>query len=126
MDDSSTILARLKDYLTTLGVDATSIRTAGDGEEALERMREQPADVVFLDIEMPRMDGPTAAPQLMEIHPDAKIVVLTAVERGDDRVRRLIANGAFEFLSKPVRLDDLQKVLNLIEREESKGLGRIR
>lgn len=126
MDDSKTILARLKDYLGALGVDGMSIRTAGDGEEAIDRMKEQPADVVFLDIEMPRMDGPTAAPMLIEINPSAKIVVLTAVERGDDRVKRLIADGAFEFLSKPVRLEDLQKVLNLIEREESKGLGRIR
>ncbi len=75
---------------------------AADGIEALERASEQAPAIVFLDIDMPRMDGITACEELRR-SPDttrATIVMLTAAT--DDRAERRAAEaGADLFLTKP-------------------------
>jgi two-component system response regulator HydG len=40
-----------------LGCKGFAVTTAGDGPEAIQRVKERPFDIIFLDIRMPRMDG---------------------------------------------------------------------
>lgn len=75
---------------------------AGDGEEALEVAARERPDLVFLDIDMPRLDGLEACRQLRAAPEtaDATIVMLTAA-RGDEAERDAEAAGADLYLTKP-------------------------
>lgn len=89
--------------LTTLeGVSEFELHEACDGEEALQTARLQSPRLVFLDIDMPRMDGIEACRQMRAdtTTSEAKIVMLTATAADSARVRAEEA-GADYFLTKP-------------------------
>lgn len=81
---------------------------AADGEQALRALREQSdIDVVFTDINMPKMDGLTFLTHLGEANPFARAVVMSAY--GDmQNIRTAMNRGAFDFLTKPIDFDDLE------------------
>jgi CheY-like chemotaxis protein len=88
---------------TTLeDVSGYRLEEAGDGAEALDRARQARPEIVFLDIEMPRVDGIEACRRLRS-EPgtaDATIVMLTG-ETGEVAERSAQAAGADLFLTKP-------------------------
>ncbi len=89
--------------LTTLeGVSEFELHEARDGEEAVQAARAQSPKLVFLDIDMPRMDGIEACRQMRAdaTMTGAKIVMLTATAEDSARVRAEQA-GADYFLTKP-------------------------
>lgn len=79
--------------------DLVVVGEAGDGEEALERVRELAPDVVVMDASMPRMDGITAAKLLRQRSPTVPVLLLSLF---DDRASRMAAveAGAIAFVSK--------------------------
>ncbi len=81
VDDDPSIVGMLSARLSKRGF---SVITAGDGEEALEKMREQRPDLVVLDVMMPKMSGWEVARSMR--HDPAletiKIVMLTAIGEG--------------------------------------------
>ncbi len=109
VDDSSimrrTIEKNLGDY------DLEIIGMASNGNEALEIVKKEKPDVVTLDITMPEMDGITCLESIMAIHPEAKVMIITALS---DKLTGLQAldKGARGFLYKPVRADDLARAFD--------------
>ena len=100
--------------LTTLeGVSSFDLHQASDGEEAVQTARREGPRLVFLDIDMPRMDGIEACRQ-MRAEPamaGAKIVMLTAST--EDAARdRAAAAGADRFLTKPFSPLDLLRLVD--------------
>jgi CheY-like chemotaxis protein len=94
------------------------IAEAQDGVEALERAAADQPGIVFLDIDMPRMDGITACKRLRRAPGTAKstIIMLTAAT-ADTAERRSVEAGADLFLSKPFSpLEVLQLVDEIGER----------
>ena len=90
------MLARL-----VLEKDHEIVGEAGDGLEAIEQAPETSPDVLLLDLNMPRLNGHDALPQLREALPDAtRIVVLTSGQAADER-ERAMASGADGFILKP-------------------------
>jgi signal transduction histidine kinase len=81
---------------------------AGDGEEALERVRSRVYDVIICDLKMPRVDGMTFYRTLERDHPDAarRIVFVTGDVAGTEAERFLEETGC-RWLAKPFRLRDL-------------------
>ncbi|MCK5681296.1 response regulator, partial [bacterium] len=102
--------------------------TAGNGIEALAALGASHYDLVFMDIQMPEMDGYETTRQIRNqstttINPTVIIIAMTAHALKSDRDRCLIV-GMNDFLTKPVRLEDLNEVLGkamikLGEREKS-------
>ena len=84
---------------------------AADGVEALEHLREDhDIEVIVTDINMPRMDGLTLLGELGELGRRTRAVVVTAY--GDmENIRTAMNKGAFDFLTKPIDMDDLQITL---------------
>ena len=104
--------------VTTLeGVSAFELQEAADGEEAVAAARASSPRLVFLDIDMPRLDGIEACRQ-MRAQPamaTAKIVMLTA--SADDAFReRASAAGADRFLTKPFSPLDLLRLVDELDR----------
>lgn len=95
-DDDRDIVSALTIYLTSEGYAVTS---AGNGQEALTRFREESFDLVLMDIMMPGMDGITATTQL-RAQSNVPILFLTA--KGEDLDKILGLNvGADDYITKP-------------------------
>lgn len=100
VDDTRLILELEKSFLKFSDVDVV---TAANGVEALERIRKDPPDLIFMDMNMPEMDGIScctalkADPFLSEI----PVVMLTTAGKEDDRERARNA-GCDNFLTKPI------------------------
>ncbi|MEO8604894.1 MAG: response regulator, partial [bacterium] len=85
---------------------------AANGLEALEAIARQPYEVVLLDVQMPEMDGITAAREICRRWPDTRprLVAMTANAMQGDREACLDA-GMDDYISKPVRVQELQAAL---------------
>jgi signal transduction histidine kinase/DNA-binding response OmpR family regulator/HPt (histidine-containing phosphotransfer) domain-containing protein len=85
---------------------------AKDGLEVLEALNQRPYDVVLMDVQMPKMDGLEATRQIIasnQVRP--RIIAMTANAMQGDREECLNA-GMDDYLSKPIRLDDLARALS--------------
>ncbi len=105
VDDDPAFCKLLAGLLRTQGFE---IVAAGDGQEALEQFSRCEADLVLLDVQMPRMDGFEVCRQLKK-NPENRltpVVLLTGLEATEDRIQGIEA-GANEFLSKPVDRNEL-------------------
>ncbi|RLE17957.1 MAG: hypothetical protein DRJ65_22065, partial [Acidobacteria bacterium] len=91
-----------------------SVTEAADGREALKiLLKDQPFDVVLMDLHMPMVDGLEAAREIRQregVDQHVWIIGLTAAATVKDR-EACLAAGMDDFLSKPVRFDDLQAAL---------------
>ena len=100
--------------VTTLeGVSSFDLHQASDGEEAVQTARREGPRLVFLDIDMPRMDGIEACRQMRAepVMNGAKIVMLTASSEDSAR-ERAAAAGADRFLTKPFSPLDLLRLVD--------------
>jgi DNA-binding NtrC family response regulator len=79
---------------------------ATDGEKALTRYKAEKFDMVLADIDMKPMDGITLLKQLKAYDPNSVMVIMTAYASTESAVQAL-KFGAFDFLQKPFRVDDL-------------------
>lgn len=78
----------------------TIVGEAGNGIEAVEQAKKFKPDVMTMDITMPDMDGITAVKEVLEICPDIKILMVSAMGQ-QSMVLDAIKNGAKDFIVKP-------------------------
>ncbi|WP_425957057.1 response regulator [Xylanimonas sp. McL0601] len=98
--------------------DLTVVAEAGDGIEALRVLAHEPADVVLMDVRMPRMDGLTATARLTE-SPDApRVVVLTTFDL-DEYVLEAIRSGASGFLLKDAPPEEMLAAIRTVHRGDA-------
>jgi CheY-like chemotaxis protein/HPt (histidine-containing phosphotransfer) domain-containing protein len=88
------------------------IDIAGDGVEAIEAIRQHPYDMIFMDVQMPEMNGLEATQRVREIEKESGksasiIIAMTASAMTGDREKCLQA-GMDDYLSKPVRPEAVQ------------------
>src|SRR5581483_9761557 len=102
VDDDPRIAASLRRTLVYEGYD---VALAADGAAALDRAREQPPDLVVLDLMLPQVDGFEVCRRLRG-EGDVPILMLTAREATADRVRGL-DSGADDYLVKPFEYEEL-------------------
>jgi len=86
---------------------------ANNGEEAFEMGRARSYDLIFMDVQMPLIDGFAATRKLREAGVKTRIVALTANAMGGDRERCLEA-GMNDYLAKPVRPEELALALDAV------------
>lgn len=90
-----------------------AVKVVGDGTEVLEAVTNEPFDVVFMDVQMPRMNGFEATRAMKEALPPDKVPVIIAVTanalKGDRE--NCLAAGMDDYISKPVKIDALNRVL---------------
>lgn len=103
VDDEPAVREALQRSLAFEGYDT---QVAVDGADALEKATSYQPDLVILDVQMPRMDGLTAARRIRGAGDTTPILMLTARDTVGDRVTGLDA-GADDYLVKPFELDEL-------------------
>jgi two-component system KDP operon response regulator KdpE len=90
---------------TTLSAQGYTVLEARDGEEALELLRNERADLVLLDVNMPRLDGLAACREIRR-GSDVPIIMLTVRNSEHDKVSALDA-GADDYVVKPFGVEEL-------------------
>ncbi|MFI5620350.1 response regulator transcription factor [Streptomyces sp. NPDC051567] len=103
VDDEPAVREALR---RSLAFEGYGTQTAVDGLDALDKAASYAPDLIVLDIQMPRMDGLTAARRLRAAGSVTPILMLTARDTVGDRVTGLDA-GADDYLVKPFELDEL-------------------
>ncbi len=101
--------------LLSLALDASAgtrcVAVAAGIEEGLRKARAYAVDVIVIDVRLPDGSGIEAIPELLRVHPRARIVVLTAHPRAD-LAQRAIAAGASAFVAKEQRLADVVEAIH--------------
>jgi CheY-like chemotaxis protein len=105
VDDERPVLQSVGKYLVALGY---QILTAASGEEALAEFTaaENPVEAVVLDLTMPGMGGRRCLDELLQIDPNAKVLVASGYS-GDGEEKAMLQAGAKAFVPKPFRLQGL-------------------
>jgi len=108
IDDSPFVFKAVSKALE--GTEYEVVAHALDGQLGVEKYIETRADVITLDVTMPIMDGLQAAAKLVEINPNVKIIMLSAM--GDETLLNQAREiGVRYFLTKPFRPETLQAKL---------------
>ena len=107
-DDAPDIRLLLRMYLSDSRLEV--VGEATNGAEAVEMARGEQPDAVILDLAMPIMDGLEAIPQIKEVSPTTKIVVLSGFD-ADRMAERALGLGADTYLQKGVALGDIGQML---------------
>ncbi|MBI3195036.1 MAG: response regulator [Ignavibacteriae bacterium] len=109
VDDEEALRTVLSGELVNEGY---NVGTAADGDEAIAIIKQQPFDIVLLDIKMPKVDGFEVLKFIKKDYPDIKVIMLTAFADLKNAIESKKL-GAEDFISKPYDLVDL---LTTIER----------
>ena len=89
-----------------LSVRGFIVQTADSGESALEQVRNDPPEVVVLDQQMPGMHGSETFVEIKKINPLIEVIMLTGNTSVDNAIE-LMQLGTFDYLMKPINIDDL-------------------
>ena len=130
VDDEPQILKGITRMLDGAGVD-WDIDTAGSGEEALQLLKEQRADVIVSDMRMPGMDGAELLSEVSRLYPATVRIILSGQADKDAAYRAV--SSLHQYLSKPCEASRLQEMIrrscslrNLLESTSSHEIvGRI-
>jgi len=127
--DDSAVIRGLYTKVISADPEIEIVASVGDGEMALRALQRNDVEVAVLDIEMPRMDGLTALPKLLEINPNLQIIMSSTLTlKNADISLRALASGAKEYIPKPsttgalVSAEDFKRELVL----KIKALGAAR
>jgi putative nucleotidyltransferase with HDIG domain len=113
VDDDATTINILEETLGSFGF---GCRTANDGFEALELIRNETFSATICDIRMSGMDGLEVMAQARKIAPDVPFIVITGFDR-EYFYDQIMEAGAADFIRKPIQLGELKIKLNRVLNE---------
>jgi len=120
VDDEEGIRQALDRFLTRLGY---RVLQAAGGAEALDRQAVEQPQAMLSDIRMPNMSGVELVPKALAADPDLAIIMLTAIDEPRTAIECLKL-GAYDYLIKPVDLDELEMSLRGALRSRQLEIGR--
>ncbi|MGR5521510.1 quorum-sensing sigma-54 dependent transcriptional regulator LuxO [Vibrio sp. PNB22_4_2] len=116
VEDTASVAALYRSYLTPLGID---IHIVGTGRDAIESLKHRIPDLILLDLRLPDMTGMNVLHEVKESHPDVPIIFMTAHGSIDTAVEAM-RHGSQDFLIKPCEADRLRVTVNNAIRKATK------
>jgi signal transduction histidine kinase/DNA-binding response OmpR family regulator len=118
VDDNAINQSLMKHLLSQWNID---FDIASNGLEAVEYLRKKECDLVLMDLQMPQMDGYTAVQEIREILKlDIPIIAMTAHALPGER-ERCLSRGMNEYISKPIKEEELFKLITNFGLKEAKS-----
>lgn len=114
-DDSSTTRAIIKRTIALSGVPVAQVHEAGDGMQALQKLRAEKIDLLFLDLNMPNMNG---LELITEMRVDSKLaripICVVSSEATESRQAQLSELGVQGYIKKPFTPEQIRGVIQSI------------
>ncbi|WP_054693460.1 response regulator [Syntrophomonas palmitatica] len=107
-DDSSVMRRSLNMLLSRAG--HTVVGEAANGEQAFLLYGKEHPDIVTMDISMPVMDGNDAITRILTSYPEARIIVISALDE-KKMILQALKNGAKQYIIKPVTEEKLLQAI---------------
>lgn len=120
VDDEKLIVKGIK---FSLEQEEMQVEVAYDGEEALQKAREQTYDIILLDLMLPKMSGLEVCQQIREFS-DVPIIMLTAKGEDMDKIMGL-EYGADDYITKPFNILEVKaRIKAIMRRTQGKEKGK--
>ncbi|MFO7708622.1 MAG: sigma-54 dependent transcriptional regulator [Desulfobacterales bacterium] len=110
VDDDRAILDIVREYLAEVGY---RIDVVDNGLSALERIKDQPYQIVFTDIKMPDIDGLELLSAIKEYRPETEVIIVTGHGSMESAIQAM-KTGSYDYLQKPFKLDVLKIIIDRI------------
>jgi len=110
---------------TLLRKEGYQVRSASGGEEAINTLKSEPSDLVVMDINMTGTNGLQVMRKIKKLDDEIEIIILTGTVSIDNAVQALRNNGAFDFLTKPLKNMD-QLIISVKQALEKRRLHKKR
>lgn len=107
LDDEEIVGKRLKTALEKSGYE---VEIYQDGREAVARIAEKDFDIVVTDIRMDEIDGMQVLEHVLEKSDQTKVIIITGYATVEV-AREALTRGAFDFIAKPFKPDDLREAV---------------
>ena len=119
VDDDQELLLSLTEGLEKYG-ETFSVLLAGDGQVAVEKLKENTISLVVTDLKMPNMDGFALLAHIMEQYPEIPVIIITAYST--PKMEKLAREGgAVGYIEKPFMIDGLARKIMTTLRKETEG-----
>lgn len=119
VDDDQIMLLAIEKRFAAYS-DHFAMITAGDGFEAVQRLKETSVSLIVLDLKMPRMDGMSLLSHTREKYPDIPVIIVSGY-RTAEMYKMAKAQGVIAYISKPFQVDDLGKIIISTLQKEADG-----
>jgi DNA-binding NarL/FixJ family response regulator len=116
--DDQTVVREGLETLLSFSPGIEVVGAARDGEEAVRLATERTADVVLMDLRMPRCDGIQATRRITREHPATRVVVLTTYA-DDESIFGALEAGAMGYLTKDAGAQEIQKAIRTVHHGEA-------
>ncbi|MEK7849765.1 MAG: response regulator [Candidatus Omnitrophota bacterium] len=117
VDDETDFSEPIAFWLKSRGYD---VKTLQNGKEALNLVREDPPDIMFMDINMPVMDGLEALKQIRSFNKDLPIIMVTAAFSSEEKIVKAKELGISGFFAKNYTFDQLIQMIQMTLRTHKK------
>jgi response regulator of citrate/malate metabolism len=124
IEDSIAVCVLISEFLKKLGYQ--NIHSCNTGQAGIDKFEELAKagrmPIVLLDFNLPDITGDNVLVGIFRMRPDAKVIIETASEKDDTGIKNAISSGAYQYLQKPIRFENIKNIMNVLE-EENKILN---
>ena len=106
VDDEESIRDIVTQFFEQYGC---QVRSAADGQEGIDQVGQDRYDLIFLDLNMPNVTGMEALPQIRDLNPEARVIIMTAFASYESKVEAR-EKGAYDYVLKPINLSKMKEV----------------
>jgi DNA-binding NtrC family response regulator len=118
VDDEKNIRLTVSQSLESIGLETD---TAMNGEEALAKLKANDYSLILLDLKMPGMDGMQVLRRIREIHPEVRVIVITAYGTVESAVEAMKL-GTVDFVQKPFASEEIRALVSrVLQRDQLDG-----
>ncbi len=122
VDDEEIVCRRLSQALSKEGFEVEAFMM---GRSFLERMMQQPFDIVFLDMRLPDIGGLELLPRIKSLRAETEVIIVTGHQSVETAIEA-IRNGAYHYVCKPVNLAEIRLLAQRAQDKISMRLENVR
>ena len=120
IEDSLAVATLIQDFLKKLGYQDVHLCNSGrTGIQVFEELvKAGTLPILLLDYSLPDMNADAIMSEIFAIRPDTKVIIESANEKTEETIKNVLRYGAYEYLEKPIRFENLKNAILVLEEED--------